>query len=182
MNKNDIIEKLSVKTFSIIQYQDIMKSAKNVDISSDKVFQKTFNGFYKLRYAPEEWKEIYYKLFEEKKNDTSLTFKDIITELYNKTQRIEASFSSKMLATINPNMPILDSNVLKYLNLKLKNDTDKQKRLENTIAVYDEIVEWYKRDEAKECLKIFNEIMPSYKEGISDAKKIDCIIWFMGGL
>jgi hypothetical protein len=47
-------------------------------------------------------------------------FEEVIWYLYEKTVQVEASFCSKLLCTIQPNMPIWDVYVLKKLGLKIK--------------------------------------------------------------
>ena len=46
------------------------------------------------------------------------SFGSVIEELYRRTGRIEASFSSKLLSALDPNMPIWDSIVLSKLHIK----------------------------------------------------------------
>ena len=55
---------------------------------------------------------------------------------------IEASFSSKMLATIDPSKPIWDQYVLKNLGLQLKGK-DAESKLKNAIDLYSKIEDWY---------------------------------------
>lgn len=66
----------------------------------------------------------YYSLFvSAKKND--VTFEYIIRELYRLTGNVEASFSSKMLATIDASKPVWDKYVLQNLGLELTGKTPK---------------------------------------------------------
>jgi len=91
---------------SIEKYKYIKDNFKNVDISIfDCKFQKTFNSFYKIR-RNKEWRDAFYKYFESIKKDENITFFKIINYLYENTDNVEASFASKMLATINEDMPI----------------------------------------------------------------------------
>ena len=142
INTNTIIENLISQTFALDKYKKIIESVKQVNVSTDMEFQKTFNHFYKVR-RNEQWRKAYYDLFEECKNNSDLKFEDIITNLYKNTNQIEASFSSKLLATINPNMPIWDQYVLLNLNLQLIGKT-KDERLINAISLYSDIIKWYK--------------------------------------
>ena len=52
----------------------------------------------------------------------------ILNEIYQKTGNIEGSFTSKLLATINPNLPIWDQYVLKNIGLKVK-ETSKEEKI-----------------------------------------------------
>ena len=106
-------------------------------------------------------------------------FSQIITALFLETGNVEASFSSKMLATIDPAKPIWDQYVLQNLDLELTGKTQKEK-LKNAILLYGAIEKWYldylTTAEARENLKAFDLLLPEY-EWISDVKKIDCLLW-----
>ena len=159
------------------KYQFIMDTAKRVDVSKDIEFQRMFNGFYRVR-RDETWRKSYYEIFERMKYYEA-TFAEIITYLYEKTGNIEASFSSKLLATLNPDKPIWDQYVLQNLSLELKGKTQEQK-LDNAICLYNEIEKWYDEflgtDKAKEYINEFDEMLPNYK-WVSSVKKIDTVLW-----
>lgn len=167
----------SAKDMAFDKYQYIMEHVRTVDVSADKKFQRTFNGFYKIRYS-KDWTEFYYQYFEQVKKGTP-TFEDIITYLYDQFGRVEASFSSKMLATIVPEKPIWDQYVLQNLKLELK-DTIREEKLKQAIFLYDEIEEWYdsylKTRNAIESIQIFDAMFPDAK-WLSNTKKIDYILW-----
>lgn len=83
----------------------------------DAEFRKKFNHFYRVRRGS-AWQDTYYELMElAKKNQ--LQFSEAIDLLYRTTNRYEASFASKLIATLNPISPIIDSVVLKNLGLRL---------------------------------------------------------------
>ena len=54
-----------------------------------------------------KWLDTFYTYFEDNK-DRNITFDEVIDCMYQKVKRVEASFCSKMLSIINPNMPVLD--------------------------------------------------------------------------
>ena len=72
-----------------------------------------------------------------------MTFENILCNIYISTDMTEASFASKMLATLNPDKSIWDSRVLKFLGLKPvgKSDSDRQ---DSIIEIYGKIEGWYK--------------------------------------
>ena len=102
-----------------------------------------------------------------------------LDEMYRLTGNVEASFSSKMLSTLKPEMPIWDGYVVQNLKLKLPSDYD-SKRIQRTEELYEEIVVWYKNflqtDNARQCIIEFDKVLPNYS-WISDAKKIDFYLW-----
>lgn len=92
------------KSMEFDKYKQIMEMVQKTDVSSDSGFRSTFNAFYRMR-RNAEWKKVYYDLFEIAKG-SNLSFEYIIRTMYEVTGNIEASFSSKILATINADMPI----------------------------------------------------------------------------
>ena len=158
----------------IEKYNWIMKRVHEVDVSADVEFQKFFNGFYRMRQRPASFYQSYYAYLESNKNNSALTFESIVTHLYEETGSIHASFSSKLLATVNPDMPIWDRFVLQNLGLRTPYYYEKD-RLQKTVQLYERICDWYQSEEAKEKLQVFNELFPNAE--ISDVKKIDFILW-----
>lgn len=160
--------------FGLEKYCEIQNTRNN---PLDKTFQRNFNSFYRVR-RDFKWQKTYYELFNKYNNNKTITFSDIINALAI-TNYCEASFSSKMLATINPSKPILDSQILKFLDFKITGK-DLTSRIESSIKVYSDIENWYKTylttKESKECLTFFDKNLPQYKH-ISNIKKIDCFIW-----
>ena len=144
-------------------------------------FQRAFNWYYRIR-RNEAWRRQYYALFT-KARDEHFSFEQIITELYQLTGNVEASFSSKMLATIDASKPIWDQYVLQNLGLELTGKTQKEK-LQNAIDLYARIEGWYSdyltTSEARDAIDTFDRLLPDYA-WVSDTKKIDCLLWSKRG-
>lgn len=158
----------------LAKYQWIMSHVHETDVSSNAEFQKFYNGFYRMRQRPTDFYKTYYAFLERNKNNLDLTFGEILAYLYEETGSIHASFSSKLLATVNPNMPIWDKFVLQNLGLRTPYYYEKD-RIQKTVQLYQRICDWYESEQAREQLKVFNELFPN--ENISDVKKIDFILW-----
>ena len=152
IDANKVLQDQLARSLGLDRYEEIMQGDPQ---SSD--FQRIFNGYYRIR-RNEEWRRHYYALFC-KARDEHYSFGQIITELYQNTGNIEASFSSKMLATINASKPIWDQYVLQNLGLALTGKT-KEEKLQNAVRLYDSIVAWYeeylKTDEANENINLEN--------------------------
>ena len=174
---NKVFQDRLAESMGLDKYQYILSRVRTTDVSTDAEFQRTFNGFYVVR-RNEAWRKIYYELFEQVKTGTP-TFAGILTYMYERTGNIEASFSSKMLATLFPDKPIWDQYVVQNLNMELVGKT-KLERLNNAIAIYADIEKWYedflRTDKAAECIEAFDRVLPSYQH-ISRIKKIDSILW-----
>ena len=177
INAKRVIETRIAESMGFNKYKQIMERVRNTNVSSDKDFQRTFNSYYRIR-RNEEWQTIFYDFFETIK-DSEPSFEQIVRVLYKNTGNIEASFSSKMLATINSDMPIWDRYVVNNLCLKVKGKT-KEEQLSCTVNLYDQMVRWYRTfldtPNGKECIKEFDRILPEYM-WMSSVKKIDFYLW-----
>ena len=159
----------------LITYCKLMEMFQKVDVSKDADFQRIYDGFYRVR-RNASWRKVYFDYFQSVKN-SNVTFKDIITHMYEEKGTIEASFSSKMLATINPDIPIWDQYVLKKLGIEQKYYySNKDQQLKDAIENYDKIVEWYKNKVTEDYIKEFDDNFPNYKQ-ISSTKKVDWLLW-----
>ena len=187
------LKRLCVAKMSGLEtYKYIINNYKNIDLSSNskeaKEFRSKFKGYYRVR-RNDEWSKLYFDYFQNNKNNHNITFNEIIDYCYNnmKTNKgnhnpIEASFSSKMLATIHPEKPILDSQVLANMGLRIPDTLKGDKKLKRAKEIY-EIIErryiaYLKTFESETVLSIFNELFPDYK-GFSKTKKIDFFLWSM---
>ena len=176
--KTAIKSVLLKRVSDIDKYVLTIKNVHNTNVAQDREYQKNFNGFYKMRQRSAEWYECYYEIFEKAKMQ-GYSFETIITEFYKSRGRIEPSFTSKMVATLNPDMPIWDKFVLQNLNMKLEGNC-KEVRLRNAIELYGAIVEQYKTfmktDEAHKWTAEFDRILSNYS-WLTPTKKIDFILW-----
>lgn len=162
------------------KYQWIMKAFKETDVSTNREFQRKFNHFYRIRQRTPEFYASFYQKLEASKKGKCPTFGEILEYFWSIFQRIEASFSSKLIATVNPNLPVWDNEVLR--NLKLRKpyyyEID-ELRLEKTKKLYALMRKWYadylKTEECRKQLADFDKRFPH--SGITDTKKIDLILW-----
>ena len=167
----------------IVKYLYIMDELHKRDVSNSVDFQKIYNGFYRMGRRTPEFYQVYYEYMEKHKS-SQIAFEDVLNHLYNNTSRIEASFASKLLATINPDMPVWDENVLSQLSLQRPHlgQSNKEKQLNESVRTFFILLEWYlgflKTINAKEVIRIFDDFYPN--TSITDVKKIDIALWSMG--
>ena len=161
------------------KYMGIMTDFHNVDVSKNLEFQKNFNGFYRIRQRTTDFYSEYYDYMEKNKTN-NVTYAETLTHFYNRLNRIEASFSSKLIATLNPEMPVWDIYVLKNLGLRKPSYTSKD-RLRQTIDLYQSVCDWYEEflrtNDAKILINCFNKKFGD--TNISDTKKVDLVLWQM---
>ena len=155
-------------------------------------YQKNFTNYYRVR-RDTFWLEKFYKYLDDNKDNTSITFKDILKELSSWEHNIkksesnpngvgktvEASFASKLLATINPNYPIWDSQVIRALNITLEGED----KIDSYVKAYDELTktikEYIESEDGKLAIELFDKQFPNYT-WVSNYKKIDFYLWNIG--
>ena len=103
-------------------------------------FRRHFNHFYRVRRA-EPWRNAFYALMGRALKER-LGFPAVLALLHKGTGRYEASFASKLVATLDPSKPVIDSIVLGNLGLRLP-ATNVPDRAERLCKVYDQIVECF---------------------------------------
>lgn len=159
------------------KYDSLMKMFNNVDVSKNEAFQKRFTGFYRVRRSKERFLQKYYSLMQSLKNKET-SYKEIINCLYTFEGKIEASFSSKLLATLNPEMPIWDQYVL--ANAGIESPKPYNVTIEMCINKYETLKMFYKNflksEKALNMISEFNERLPEYQH-FTNIKKIDLMFW-----
>ncbi len=176
LSKIKIRKVLPLISDGLEKYLWIQKEFKKRDVAKNSEFQRKFNGFYKVR-RNEDWRKKFYSLLEKNKN-THIEFKDILMDLYKKTGRMEASFASKLIATVNPKMPVIDKIVFKNVGLKLPY-TKKRNRHLIIKEQYEILIKKYlfflKTKEGTYLVKEFNKKYPRVK--ITKIKMLDLVLW-----
>lgn len=98
---------------------------------------------------------------------------------------IEVSFVSKLMATVDPNLPVWDkyvlNNVGKNKEWERLRAADPETRIAEAGKIYLYIQQQYKSflqgDEGKKCIETFDTVLPTYKDKLTDIKKIDFMLW-----
>ncbi len=105
-------------------------------------------------------------------------FSDILDRLYKATGRYEASFASKLLATVEPSMPVIDSIVLRNLNLRLATSHSKDRaahicQLHTTLLAC--FKEFLSTENGKYLVQCFLETYPDAE--VTEIKMLDLVLW-----
>lgn len=114
---------------------------RETDVSPEADLQRFYSRFYRVR-RNAEWQSRYYAIMEREKANLSTAFGDVLREMHEFTDNVEASFTNKMITTLHPDKPIWDSLVLARIGLMLKGTTA-QAKFENAVEAYGQIVSWY---------------------------------------
>ncbi|MCH5266157.1 MAG: hypothetical protein J1F02_09675 [Lachnospiraceae bacterium] len=105
--------------------------------------------------------------------------------MFKESGKIEVSFVSKLMATIDPQLPIWDKYVLinlgKIAEWEKFRSADAEERIKEASKIYAYIKCWYKSfiedDYGKLCIAKFDEALPAYRDKLTDIKKIDYLLW-----
>ena len=160
------------------KYIYLRRHLYETNVSLDLEFQKTFNGFFRMRQRSADFYRDFYSWLEQHK-ETGVDFKETLTYFYEKHHRLEISFSSKLVALINPNKPIWDSVVTTgHFGIKAPYSYCKN-RLEAAINKYEMYCKLYdeymKTQSAELMIREFDRLYPN--NNISDVKKVDFMLW-----
>lgn len=162
------------------KYLDIQKRLNELTgkpLKDDAKFRKSFNGFYRIRQKPAAWYNAFYELLDESRSQ-SINFSTVLRSLHKATNRYEASFASKLLATLNPQMPVIDSIVLKNLNTKLPYQSDPN-RFESICSLHEEINRCYADYlQSEQGRYLVNQFRKTYPHAdITEVKMLDLVLW-----
>jgi hypothetical protein len=146
------------------------------DVSTNEDFQRTFNGFYRVRRSS-QWRSAFFGLLESAKAKT-IDFPEALKEINRRTGRVEASFASKLVATLDPSMPVVDKFVLEYFDLPLPRWGLADREFK-TIGLYRDLCDRYgtfiKSPTGKLIRELFDGRYPCSE--VSELKKIDLVLW-----
>ena len=187
-NKTRIFRRLESRKKDLERYLYIRSEYEKGNIKNNSGFQCIYKQFYRMNIAglTDDFFKEYFKLLASR--ETNL--KKILLRLFDiptrkKLKTVQFVFTTKLLHTINNNMPIYDLLVGKMLELKVtgKNPADKTN---SCIKIYNQLKECH-----RELLndKIIKNIILEFriefncdKKKISDTKVLDFLIWTNGQL
>jgi hypothetical protein len=176
LTRTQIKEALPRVARGLEQYLWLQEHRDSSNILTDPVYRRRFNGFYRVRRAT-EWQDTFYRLLQRTKAKP-VTFGQVLRALHRATGRYEASFATKLVATIRPEMPVIDSVVLKNLGLSLPrhNVPDRLARLQR---LHETLRSRYRAflqsDTGRYLVKRFRQKYPGAR--ISNVKMLDLVLW-----
>lgn len=158
------------------KYLWLQRNRDAVDVRVNAEYQRKFNHFYRVRRGA-TWQGHFYALLEEHKH-RGVAFGNVLSALYAATSRYEASFASKLVATIDPTMPVIDSVVLKNLGLRLP-QASAANRSSCIEALHEQLAELFNeyllRPDGRYLVTEFKTAYPD--ADISEVKMLDLVLW-----
>jgi hypothetical protein len=98
--------------------------------------------------------------------------------LHRSTGRYEASFASKLVATVDPDLPVIDSIVLRNPQLRLSTHTAPQ-RISRIVELHAGLVTWFtaflETETGRYLVERFRAEYPDAH--ITETKMVDLILW-----
>lgn len=180
MSDDDLKNIINSAKPGISKYLAIMDKFHAVDVSVDDEFQTMFKGFYRVRQKPASWYRAYFALMQQLKGSRP-TFDTVLDSFRAAIGNnvCEASFSSKLVATLDPWQPIWDKYVLANTGHKPPASAAPDK-FAQAKAGYASIAAWYATfladKEGKRWIQAFNDNVDQYWR-LTDIKKVDFILW-----
>lgn len=160
------------------KYAETIRSLHLLNVSEDEAYQRTFNGLYRVR-RNAKWRTHFYDLLEKHKDGESVSFGFVLDELYARTGLVEASFASKLLATIDPNFPVYDSVVRKNLGLPIRHARNPDRK--HLLELDYEVIQAHSSQQRdaprfRHLRDAFDAHFPDFHY-FSDTKVLDLLIW-----
>ena len=180
-----VLERLEERRRDVNKYVYLLENLRGTKVSEDPAYQCVFESFYVIRFKDEKWLKACFDILEREKENAAVCFRRVLTEMREKTRRMEASFSSKIVATINPEKPVWDRWVLHNLGLKkVYGYGGGDKYLERCVARYHEICEATsaiveRGPGFRRWVSLLDAAHPEYAS-FTDTKKLDLFLWLSG--
>ena len=184
LNPATVIEDSLELAYNLKTYIYISEEVhKNNFVASEK-FKKAYNGFYRVRQKKQIWYDCYFSLMEQQASKHA-SFEDLLWEMFQVNHSIEVSFVSKLMATVDPNLPIWDQYVIRNLGYEKlwqhSATASTEQRIDIAVKIYEAIKQCYKSyidsEEGKACIQAFDQALPRYTDKLTAVKKIDYLLW-----
>lgn len=164
----------------LTRYLDLQRRLYATDTAVDRDFQRAFNAFYRVR-RNTAWQAVFYELLEREKAERR-GFEPVLRDLHARLGRFEASFASKLTASVNPALPVIDAFVLKNLGLRLPASTHPD-RLGAIVATHQSVSDAYAglltTAQGQATVRAFDEAWPG--TDLHEVKKLDLVLWQVRG-
>lgn len=183
--KNNIVDLIPPE--SIAAYLYIKQRLKNKkSIYKDFEFRFVFRSFYGIsnKTMDRQAADAYFYIFEKARSACSLSLSNLLKDHYNKikgNKKYYFSFITKLMHSIDNELPIYDSNVNQAL--KPRFSYKNEGKIENATDYYYKLIHWYKEvmpknEEIRKTITYFRSKFKCPK--INDVKVADFILWQAG--
>jgi len=163
------------------RYDYLQRSLLITNVASDGTYQSRFNGYYRMRQRSRDWYDFYFSILEREKRNSEISFREVLEEVYRAKRRVEPSFSSKLVATIRPELPVYDRYVQGNLSLAIPRQNEPaETRMRKFADIYSRLEVHMTRlvqtDAFRELKRRFDEKFSAYSH-FTNVKKLDLLLW-----
>ena len=162
---------------AVDQYLWLQSRLHERNIASDPEYQRRFNGYYRVR-RNAGWRHQFYGLLEQEKHRTP-SLQSVLRTIYENTDQIEGSFASKLVATVVPSEPVIDSVVLDNLKLALPRSGHSDARINGIVRIHEQIkqafTDFLQSEGGPELTARFSAQFP--QASVTEMKMLDLVLW-----
>ena len=194
LRESEVLDNPNLKK-GIEQYSALQRDFHNTpDVTNAPNFQRTFRAFYQVR-RDATWQRAFFEFMQQHRMAPP-SFQKTLMALAAQAQRCEASFASKLAATLNPDLPVLDSLVLGVMRTHLGRRGSGhgkwtllrtgtlESRLERAIIVYNDLIDTVadilSTPGVRGLIGLFDKSNERY--ALTDTKKLDLMLWRYGAM
>lgn len=192
-NSTLIIERITQEDIDVYNFIQKQFQNSNGDIKNNSLFKFAFKKYY-FRYNERlfnpDFFQLYFSKFSDKKlqerikteNNINVLIEKLLNALKPFREKLEFSYTTKMIHTINNKYPIYDSYVRNALGLKPPYQSDEKKRKEHYLNNFHKITEIYTYIIRNKSLRdVVNEFSIHRDiSNLNDIKILDFIFWSTG--
>lgn len=165
----------------VSKYDWLQRNLHARNVAEDLLYRTRFRDFYFRGVGTgDRFKDVFFGILQREKDNPSVSFEETLAELPDlATGKRPPSFTSKLIATINPDKPVWDNNVWKCLSayrlgkrVNSSNVENYRRLVETTIALVENPAFATLRDSFDHRFRHFAHF--------TDMKKLDLYLWECG--
>jgi hypothetical protein len=177
LDKAAIDQALPRVAVGLRKYCALQAALATTDVAQDRGYQTAFNAFYRVRRGA-AWRSAFFALLQQEKSRRQ-PFAKVLRALHSATGRVEASFASKLAATVDPDKPVIDSFILKNVGLRLPPPGAVEVRLAKVEKLHErlgsEYAEFLDAETGRYLVERFEASYPG--RSVTLVKMLDLVLW-----
>ncbi|MBM3548569.1 MAG: hypothetical protein FJX54_16600 [Alphaproteobacteria bacterium] len=157
-----------------------------IDVARNDDFQRVFGVFYRVR-RDASWRRKFFELMQRYRQDPP-SFEAVLHELAGGLTRCEPSFSSKLAASLNPDLPVYDSRVVAIMRFAQMPDprnwsyptgtlSERVHRAEELYRSLNRAIETIRASRHFRALTSAFDERHNSGRLLTDTKKLDLVLW-----
>jgi len=159
------------------QYLWLQAELRHRNVCLSREYQKAFNRFYRVRRGT-EWQQVFYRVLEGAKSKP-LSLPMVLRRLHAALGMVEASFASKLVATVDPELPVIDSIVLRKLKIRLPSAGSVDSRIEQIARLHAAMAtafsSYLRTPGGRRLVAAFRAKYP--EAVVTETKMLDLVLW-----